>query len=368
MAGSIRKDGNTWYYILEIGNVNGKRKQKKKRGFKTKKDAQKALIEAEHTLLKDGMFYEPSNMLYEDFITQWLNDKKTTLKNSTLNTYKWLITNYIIPNLGNIELSKLSPIIVQQFYNSLINERIISRQNVQKIHSIINNSLDKALKWNLVNKNVAKLVDRPKAFKRELIVWNEEEVKIFLEVAIKSRYYIAYLLALSTGMRQGEILALKWANLELKNKSLSVTHTLSHDGKEILPGAKTRSSLRSIYLPDKTINALEEHRANINSEKQYADILYKDNDLIVCTNIGTPCNPRNLLRSFYSLIEKSKVPKIRFHDLRHTHATLLLKQGVNPKIVAERLGHSNIHITLDLYSHVIPSMQQESANKLNNIL
>lgn len=368
MAGSIKKDGNTWYYVLELGKINGKRKQKKKRGFKTKKDAQNALIEAEHALLKNGTFSEPSKMLYKDYLSNWLDDKKILIKESTFKTYSWLINKYIIPYLGDIEISKINPIDIQKFYNELINKDLLSRENVQKIHSLINDSLNKAERWELVKRNVASLVDRPKAFKSELKVWDIEEVKSFLTVAQSSRYYIAFLLALTTGMRQGEILALRWKDIDFNNNTLAVKQTLSHTGNKLIPGAKTKSGLRSITLPIETVHALNKHKKMIQYEKRIAEILYEDYDLIVCTNVGTPCSPRNLLRSFYSLIEKSKVSRIRFHDLRHTHATLLLKEGVHPKIVAERLGHSNVRVTLDTYSHVLPSMQLESANKINNLI
>jgi integrase len=368
LAGSVRKDGNTWYYVLELGKVNGKRRQKKKRGFKTKKEAQNALIEAEHTLLKNGTYIEPSKMLYKDYLHSWLDDKKTLIKESTYKTYSWLINKYIIPFLGDKEISQIRPIDIQKFYNELINKDLLSRENIQKIHSLINDSLKKAEKWELIKRNVASLVDRPKAFKKELSVWEIDEVKKFLLAARTSRYYIAFLLALTTGMRQGEILALRWKDIDFNNNTLSVKQTLSHTGNKIIPGAKTKSSLRSITLPLETVNALARHKKVIQYEKKIADVLYKDYDLVVCTNIGTPCSPRNLLRSFYSAIKKANVPRIRFHDLRHTHATLLLKQGIHPKVVAERLGHSNIRITLDTYSHVLPTMQLETANKINDLL
>ncbi|MDO6629183.1 tyrosine-type recombinase/integrase [Bacillus thuringiensis] len=367
MAGSVKKDGNTWYYILELGKINGKRKQKKKRGFKTKREAQQALVEAEHSLLKHGTYNEPSKVLYKDYLHDWLEDKKITIKDSTFKTYSWLVEKYIIPYLGEYQISQLGPNDIQKFYSLLIGKNELSRENIQKIHSLINNSLSKAERWGMIKRNVASLVDRPKATKTEFKVWDVEEVKRFLKVAIESRYYVAFLLALTTGMRQGEILGVRWKDIDFNNDSLSVRQTLSHDGKTIVSGAKTKSSIRTIMLPKETINVLKEHKKIIMNEKKLGDILYNNNDLVVCTNIGTPCSPRNLLRVFYNLITKAEIQRIRFHDLRHTHATLLLKQGVNPKIVAEILGHSNIRITLDTYSHVLPSMQIESADKINKL-
>lgn len=180
-----------------------------------------------------------------------------------------------------------------------------------------------------------------------------------------SRYYIAFLLALTTGMRQGEILAIRSKDIDFNNNTLSIKQTFNHAGNKIIAGAKTKSGQRSIVFPNETINFLVKHKETIEYEKRIGGILYTDYDLVVCTNIGTPCLPRNLLISFYSLIEKLNITKVRFHDLRHIHATLLLKEGVHPKVVAERLGNSNIRVTLDTYIHVLPSMQLETANKIN---
>lgn len=368
MAGSIKKDGNTWYYVLELGKINGKRKQKKKRGFKTKKEAQHALIQAEHELLSTGKLTEPSKMLYKEYLINWLDDKRTQIRESTFYTYNWLIDKYIIPYIGDIELSSIRAIDIQRFLNTLINDSLISRENVQKAHSLINDSLKKAMKWELIKQNPAALVDRPKAFKTELKVWDTHEIKAFLDYSKGNRYYIAFLLAITTGMRQGEILGLRWKDINFENHTLSVNQTLNHKGDKITPGAKSKAGIRNISLPFETITALNTHKQLIISEKIQAGLLYTNLDLVVCTNVGTPCIPRNLVRSFYGLIEKAKLPRIRFHDLRHTHATMLLKQGINPKIVAERLGHSNVRVTLDTYSHVLPNMQQETASAINKLL
>jgi len=367
MAGSVKKDGKSWYYVLEVGTINGKRKQKKKRGFATKKEAQSALIEAEHSLIKDG-YKETTKLLYKDFLVEWLNNKKTVIRESTYSTYSWLINNFIIPEIGDNDITKVSPIQIQTLYSKLLNNGNLSTENISKIHSLINNSLDRAYRWGLIKKNSAELVEKPRIQKKEMKVWTIDEVKTFLEISKSSRYHIAFVLALTTGMRRGEILGLRWKDINFNSNVLSVVQTLSVDGKKILSTTKSKTSNRNITLPTETINLLRLHFALIQKEKEYAGILYNDNDLVVSTNIGTPCIPRNLNRIFYSLLGQTKLTRIRFHDLRHTHATILLHQGVHPKIVAERLGHSNIKITLDTYSHVLPSMQTEMALKLNNIL
>lgn len=368
MAGSVKKDGQTWYYVLELGkDSNGKRKQKKKRGFKTKKEAQNALTEAEHSLMT-GTYIEPSKMLFKDYLNQWLEDKQTYVKESTLKNYRRLVKNHILPSLGHIEMCKLSPIVIQQLYNKLKSGGYMSDENIRKVHTIIKDSLNKAVKWDLINKNPASLVDSPKVAKSEINVWDTDEVKRLLDTTKSSRYYIAFLLAVTTGMRRGEILGLRWKDINFKDETLHVTQILSVDGKRFESGAKTRAGVRSISLPDETISELKKHKAMINQERLLARDIYNNHDLVVCTEIGTPCNPRNLLRTFNNAIEKASLTKLRFHDLRHTHATLLLKQGVNPKIVAERLGHSDVRMTLDTYSHLMPSMQKDTAKAFGKML
>ncbi|WP_232700183.1 site-specific integrase [Brevibacillus daliensis] len=168
-------------------------------------------------------------------------------------------------------------------------------------------------------------------------------------------------------MRRGEILGLRWKDIDFENGELSVQQTLFNKGDE-LQEPKTKSAQRSIAFPEQTVVELKQHKRRIAQEKMMARSIYQDNDLVVCTSIGTKVLPRNLIRTYYRLLEKADVPKIRFHDIRHSHATLLLKKGVHPKIAQERLGHTNIRITLDTYSHVLPNMQSEAAKQFGDSL
>jgi integrase len=183
----------------------------------------------------------------------------------------------------------------------------------------------------------------------------------------KNRYYIDLLLALMTGMRQGEILGLRWRDVGLNRKMISVRQSLSHDGKDFGP-PKTQCSIRSIRIDDSTIEMFKQHRKLITKDKWHAKELYVDNDLVVCTIIGTPYMPRILDKLWNKLRDKAKMRKITFHDLRHTHASLLLKNNVHPKVVSERLGHSSIQITLDLYSHLFPNMQIDAVDGIGKMI
>lgn len=239
---------------------------------------------------------------------------------------------------------------------------------IKKTFEIIRNSLEHAVDFEMIPKNPAKKVKLPKSNIKEMNIWDENEVNCFLEVAKKDQIYIVFILGLTTGMRQGEILGLRWKDVDLEKGLINIKQTLSHDGKTFLSGAKTKSSLRTINLPLATINHLKRRKRIISKEKLSFGPEYQDFDLIACTQHGKPLNPANVRRSFNRLINLADVPIIRFHDLRHTHATLLLSKGVNVKVVSKRLGHSDIKVTLDTYSHVLPTMQEEAVRHLDEII
>ncbi|MEH7445189.1 site-specific integrase [Bacillus sp. JJ1122] len=367
MKGSVKKEGNSWYYVFYLEkDLQGKRKQKKKRGFKTKKEAQIALAETINSVNK-GTYLEPSNTLYKDFLEQWYSVKQSSIGIQTAKVYKQYIYSRIIPALGNISLSKINTMQVQFFVNSL-NDEGLSSATVKKAIEIVRNSLEYALDFEFINKNPATKVKLPKRNKKEMIVWNEDEVNQFFRTGKDDPLFIVFFLALMTGMRQGEILGLRWQDIDLEKGLLRIKQTLSHDGKTFISGAKTQSSLRTINLSYQTLNILKKTRNSIAKIKLSMGSIYQDYDLVACCQHGTPLNPANVRRTFKKLIKLAGLPDIRFHDLRHTHATLLLSQGVNVKVISERLGHSNIKVTLDTYSHVLPTMQEEVVRKLDQLI
>ena len=371
MAGSVNKDNKTgkWFYILELGkDENGKRKQKKKRGFKTKREAQQALVAAENELINGTYVINPSNVKYREYSLEWYKTKKNTVGLHMQQLIQILLTKHILPKFGNMEISKISPIDIQSFINQLAEDGY-STETIIKIHNVVRNSLEHACDLGLIKSNSAIKIKLPKRAKKAKIeVWNKNEVNIFLRTAKDDRYFILFHLAITTGMRQGELLGLRWKDVDLEKGILKIAQTLSHDGKEFLEGAKTKSSIRTIPIPDTTKKMLNKHKISISKEKMELGSDYSDFDLVICTKLGTPLNPANVRRTFSRLIKLSGVKSIRFHDLRHTHATFLLSEGVNVKVISERLGHSNTKITLDTYSHILPTMQQDAINKLNDLI
>ncbi|MEH7094055.1 tyrosine-type recombinase/integrase [Neobacillus vireti] len=367
-SGSVRKEASKWYYVIELGkDSKGKRKQKKKRGFKTKKEAQAALTKALHEL-NSGIYIEPSNQKLGEFLEEWLNYKKTKIADSSYSTYYINLKTHILPEFENMPLANLKPLHIQHFYTMLLNEKKLHHNTVRKIHTMLVNALDRAVKFDMVVKNAAKLVDPPKESKAEMKVWSVDEVHSFLDAAKDSPFFMVYNIAINTGMRQGEILGLSWDCVNFEDNLLSVKQTLGHDGKTLKSTTKTAAGMRSIAIPEELVEELKRHKLEQKKQRLRLGSIYTDMNFVNASEVGTPINPSNLRRNFNSLIKKANAEKIRFHDLRHTHATLLLQQGVHPKIVSERLGHADTRMTLDRYSHLLPNMQRETAQKFGELL
>ncbi|WP_301291923.1 site-specific integrase [Bacillus sp. 1663tsa1] len=368
MRGHVTKKGKKWYIVVDNGvnPITGRRKQKWISGYDRKKDAQadlsKILVE-----MQEGSYIEPTKMTVREFFIQYLAARKINLRETTYYNYRKHINNHIIPKLGNIPMQKLKGIDLEKFYSSL--SEGMKPVTVRSIHQIVRTALAYAVRHDIVKKNVADVISPPTAGAdaRTVNTWTEEEVLRFLEHAKESRYYIAYLLAITCGMRKGEILGLQWKDIDFERRALSVNRSLSHITKEFHE-PKTSSGKRLIVLPDITLMALNDHLQKISEEKERLGEGYNDYDLVCPTYNGNPCNFRSLTQLWKKLIKKSEVPDIRFHDLRHTHATIMLKQGIHPKIVSERLGHKKVGITLDTYSHVVPGLQETAVDQFANEL
>ncbi|MGG4033506.1 site-specific integrase [Paenibacillus cisolokensis] len=367
---SVKKDEKrgTFYFVIDAGkDEHGKRKQIKRRGFRTEKEAKREMRKLQQQL-DNNTYIKPSKMLFAEFLKEWLQSKSVKLRKITLQAYTQRVEHHIIPELGHHEIIKITTAMIEKFYIKLRTEKGLSERSILDVHKVLKSSFEAAVKRKYVSFNPVKDAETPKVSQKEMRVWDLQETSAFLNAARDNRLYIAFLLALTTGMRQSEILGLTWKDIDLENGTLTVRQTLSHDGKELSAQTKTKTSTRNISLNNKTVAELKKHKRIVTKEKLACGPLYKDLNLVVCTSNGTPVIPRNLLRSFYAIIKKAEVPKIRFHDLRHTVATLMLKEGINPKIVKEILGHSDIRVTLDTYSHVLPSIHKETAQKYGDML
>lgn len=314
----------------------------------------------------DGLVFDAENLKLSDYLDRWLNDSvKGSVKPVTHESYARLVHNHISPDLGRVKLDKLSPAHLQGLYRSKLDAGL-SPRTVQYLHVVLHRALKQALRWGFVPRNVAEAVDPPKVHREEIRPLSAAQTRQLLGAAKEDRLEALYVLAIHCGLRQGELLGLAWDDVDLEAGTLQVRRTLS--GKTFTT-PKTAKSRRSIQLTSEAIEALKRHSARQAEEIATASTLYEHQGLIFATNIGTPLDRHNLVqRSFKPLLKRANLPDIRFHDLRHTCATLLLSKGVHPKFVQELLGHATIAITLDTYSHVLPGMGDHAAKAMEDAL
>ncbi|PEJ37519.1 site-specific integrase [Peribacillus butanolivorans] len=374
MKGSIKKNKNTskWDLVFDAGKdpLTGKRKQILRRGFESKQDANDEMIRLKAEILENE-FLDLTHMTYGKYMEEWLQERKSRLQASTFEIHSIYYRNVIKPRLSLLKLQQITPMQIQKFVTDLVNNTSYSEHTVHLIFRIVSASLKKAKILKLIKDNPTTGITLPKIKRTELNVWSLEQVNFFIREAknIKrlTRCHIGFLLSIFTGMRQGEILGLRWKDIDFKAQLIFVRQTLTQN-TEIKAGAKNEASVRSIYIPSKLLDELRIQRKLIIEEKLLLGSSYHDFDLVICTKSGKPMIPRNFRKEFYNLTEKIGLPKIRFHDLRHTHATILIQQNVNVKLISERLGHADIETTLNTYSHVLPDMQKSVSDKLDIII
>jgi integrase len=361
--GSIykRKDGR-WEGRFDVGIVNGARKRKPVYG-RTRHEVAEKLTALAHAR-KAGLPFVDERTSVADFLHDWLDVVKPTVRPRTWQRYSEYVRLHASPSIGHIRLSKLSPSNLQHLYAERLGTGL-SPQSVVHLHRILHKALKQAMRWGLVARNVTELVDPPRVPKKEMRALTPDEAERLLSSATGNPLEALYVLAVTTGMREGELLALRWKEVDLNARTLSVVGSL-----QSIPGQgltivepKTARSRRLIVMSTLATDALRAHRAEQAKQRLTLGTSWHDNDLVFPNGTGNPMNPSNLLRrSFQPLLERAGLPRIRFHDLRHTAATLLLSQGMHPKVVSEMLGHSDTGITLDLYSHVTPTMLQQAAD------
>jgi integrase len=317
-----------------------------------------------------GLTFDAGSLTLGEFLDRWLSDSvRDTVRQRTYERHEELVRLHIRPSLGRLKLKVLTPAHVQGFYRDRLDTGL-SPATVQKIHVVLHKALDQAVKWNLIPRNVTDAVNAPRPAPKEMRPLAPDEARKLLEMARGDSLEALYVLAVHTGMRQGELLGLKWEDVDLEGNVVRIRRTLTRNkGRLLLGEPKTKKSRRTVRLTETAAQTLREHLERQLEEMERLGDLYQDQGLVFTTRVGTPINPTNLRRrSFASLLERASLPAIRFHDLRHTCATLLLLRNVHPKYVQELLGHATITITLDTYSHVLPGMGDQTAAAMERVL
>jgi integrase len=330
---------------------------------KTRKEAAEKLTKA----LADrdmGLVLEGENRTLAAFLDGWLDGTvKGSVKATTYESYERLIRCHIKPELGRHKLKTLAPDHVQALYQRKLDSGL-APGTVRQIHSVLSRALDQAVKWGTVPRNVCKATTPPKPVAEEIKPLDAEQARQLLRTAGGERFEALYVLAVTAGLRIGELLALRWQDVDLdaSGPTLRVRRTKSTAKSGPVFTTPKNGKGRSITLTRHAVEALKPHRAAQNAERLKAGSLWQDYGLIFCTHGGRPLDSHNVARtSFKPLLERAGLPDIRFHDLRHTCATLLLSRGHHPKLVQELLGHSSVALTLDRYSHVMPGMGEQTA-------
>jgi integrase len=369
--GSIRKRGeDSWQIRLSLGrNALGKRKFYTTTVTGKKADAQKEL----NKRLREqdiGIFVESSKLTLNEFFNNWL-ESVSKIKTSARTWYghESIFNRYFRDTIGTKRLDRLEPLDLQNVYAGLL-ARGLSAQTVRHAHAVIRSALKQAMRWNLISISPAALVELPKVHRKERRVLDGGESRRFVESCKEFKHGLVFEFALLTGMRPEEYLAIKWEDLDFEKEIAKVQRALvRHKGGWSFNSPKTSRSRRTIVLPSSLVHSIVLHKQRQTFDRLRAANLWVDHDLVFCSEFGTPLSIPNLTyRYFRPILEKAKLPRIRLYDLRHTHATLLLVAEENPKVVSERLGHSTVVLTLDTYSHVLPTMQKQATDKLEKMI
>ncbi len=374
--GFIKRRGATWTAYWKVAGASGLTQQTKG-GFRTRSDAA-AFLNVTLSNLQAGVQTVPSRITVGEYLTErWLPAAKTWLRPSTYDAYRRNIELHILPELGSVRLQGLTVDQLDAFYAKKLASghraapRGLSPKTVRHLHTILHRALKDAVRKGLVVRNVADAADPPRLARHDadLRIWTAEELGNFLAGMAGDRLATAFLLAASTGMRRGEVLGLRWLDVDLIARRLAVRQTVVSVAYKVMLGApKTAKGRRSIALDTHTVAALALHRDRQLKEKSVVGWAYRDQDLVFAREDGDPIHPDFFSQSFDRAVRRLGLPRIRLHDLRHTHASLGLAAGIAPKIMSERLGHATVAFTQDVYTHSIPPMEDAAADRLGRLI
>lgn len=348
---SLGKDPKTGKYLQSWTTIKG-----------TRKDAEKKLTELLHEH-DTGTLIRPGKIHLKEYLERWLKDYVwLNLAPKTAEGYEHICQRHLAPSLGNMTLNGLKPEHLQHYYSEKQSSGL-SATTVRHHHTLLHKALQTAVEWGLLARNTADAVSPPRAQGIEMSIWNEDEIATFLESAKGTPYYTLFYLALYTGMRRSELLALRWCDLDLLELQVYVSRSLHvlKGGEVVIRQPKSAKGRRMIALTPSTALVLREHQGKQQLDRAMLRASLKDDALVFSDIEGKPLLPNTVTHAWIKLVRRTGIKPIRFHDARHSHASLMLKQGTHPKIVQERLGHASIQVTLDTYSHVAPGLQEAAA-------
>jgi integrase len=373
MASFVKRSSGTWAYVVNGPRdpSTGRYSQRWVSGFRTKKAAVEA-YELEMADRRSGRHVPPSRLTVGEFLTdRWLPAVEGSVRPSTFAYHRYRVERTIVPALGRIALQQLGADDLERFYAQLgktgriRGEGGLSPQSIRHIHATIRRALNDAVRWKLVQHNVAIGVRLPKATQPEMKIWSPEQLGMFLDQVRDDRLFAAWFLLCTTGLRRGEVCGLTWSAVDLDQGTLNVVKTIVSVAYRLEVGEpKTAKGRRSIALDVATVGELRAHRIRQLEERVAWGSAFDDQDLVFCKEDGSPIHPERLTIMFGRLSDAAGLPHIRLHDLRHSYATAALAAGVPVKVVSDRLGHANVGITSDLYMHVPDEMDRDAAERV----
>lgn len=369
MRGHIRRRSkNSWAVVVELPRdpETGKRRQRWVTVRGPKREAERVLNELLAEAGKGMVGTAPKSLTVSQYLDTWLRTVQDSVRPQTFRTWKSHVKHWK-ETLGNIPLIELTPLDVQRALTQLVPK--LSSSSRRTIFTVLRVAAKQAVKWGLVGRCPTDGVRLPANTPREMQVWNEEEIQRFLQAAKRTRCYSLFYTALTTGMRLGELLGLTWDYVDFDRREIVVQKTLLMPikGEPVWQEPKTPRSRRRIPIDEGTVRVLQQWRKKQVEERLRAGPAWHDYNLVFTTSNGRPLDFGFVAGRLKATAQRAGVPKIRFHDLRHTHATILLRQGIHPKVVSERLGHASVALTLDTYSHVLPDTQREAVTALERV-
>jgi integrase len=370
--GSLQKRGaDSWRIRIYLGiGPDGRQQYHSETVCGTKKQAQQRMTEVLREM-DMGQYVAPARLTVAEYLEQWLRDyAKPQTRPTTYDGYEMVVRVHLAPALGDTRLDQLRPYHIQRYYADKVDQ--LSPTTVRQHHRILRKALDCGVKWGLLASNPADAVDPPRPQKAAIDVWTPEEMAQFLMTpAVRQhRLFALFAMALDTGMRRGELVGLRWVDVDMQERVIHVRRSIvsTTQGRIVQP-PKSSSGVRAIRFSEALAGWLRKHSTSQAKERLVAGSTWTDHDLVFPQPNGKPLNAHNLsARLFPRLCEGAGVPRIRFHDMRHTHATRLLEAGVPLKAVQERLGHASGATTIDIYSHVLQATADLAATAMDDVL
>ena len=360
-------------FDVGVNPISGKRRTRYKTVAGTRREAEREL----RRLLRQvdtGDFVEPNKVTVTGLLDRWIGQTKLQVAPKTLERYEQLIENNIKPVLGAKKLEQLRPFHIEGAWMTLLQEGRkddkggLAPLTVKHCHRLLRQALAQAVRWQLIGRNPADAVQPPRVAKKELDVLDAEQTVTLLRAIRETRYYLPALIAVTTGLRRGETLALRWKSIDFNDGGLSVSQSLEQTKAGLRFKEPKNGKFRKVAMPSLLIEGLRSHKAEQAESLLKLGVRQSNNTLVCCRFDGEPMNPEDLSRRFPDAVVKAGLPRITFHALRHSHATQLLSGGTHPKVAQERLGHGSISVTMDLYSHHVPGLQEEAAERIDSAL